>query len=66
MLPTAKAGLHRRPVTRGTLAKSFAPLLKKCVGQLQLFTQFKKFRPLSENSSPPWCAKLVTGLLHSI
>jgi len=23
---------------------------------------FKKFGPLSENSSPPWCSKLVTGL----
>jgi len=38
--------------------------LEKCVGHsFKLFYIVEKFGPLSENSSPHWCPKVVTGLL---
>jgi len=47
-------------------AKFFAPLEKYVGHSLNYRTKFKKFGPISENSSPPWCPKLVTGLFENM
>jgi len=46
---------------RNPLEMFSPPPLKKCVGHnLQLLDIVKKFGTPSENSSTPWCPKLVT------
>ena len=58
--------LVTRPVTKGgevPLEKLSPPPWKNVLDiAWNYWTKFKKFGPLSENSSP-WCPKLVTGLL---
>ena len=52
-----------RLVTEAPPYKIFCPPLEKCVEHiLNYWTWFKTFVLLSENSSPPWCLKLVMGL----
>jgi len=65
--------LTSRIVTRGgrrgakPLLEKFSPPLEKCVGHsLKLLETAKKIRaPLRKLFAPPWCPKLVTGLLTS-
>jgi len=65
--------LVTRPVRgRASLpGKTFSPM-KKCLGHIACTTIVfvhvikVKFGPPSENSSLPWCPKLVTGLLVAV
>jgi len=58
-------------VTKGRTSspEKLTPPLKKCLGHIVCITVVfvhaidVKFGPPSENSSTPWCPKLVMGLL---
>jgi len=67
--------LVTRPVTQGRASpplEKLSPPLRKCLGHIVCLTIVfvhaidVKFWTPSENSSPLWCPKLVTGLLVTV